>query len=73
MTNMTLIFKMSSVTYSNKPKTLFMANTLNLRSYRPADLTVRKRPGTSYPIEINFAVFNRLHLLFFFIKIVETW
>ena len=39
----------------------------------PADLTVSKRPGTSFRIEIHFAVFNRLYLLFSFIKLVETW
>ena len=37
-----------------------------------ADLTVSKRPGTSYRIEIHFIVFNRLYLLVFFIKLVET-
>ena len=36
--------------------------------YYPADLTVSKRPGNSYGIEIHFAVFNRLYLLLFFIK-----
>ena len=36
----------------------------------PADLTVS---GTSYRIEIHFAVFNRLYLLFSFMKLVETW
>ena len=35
----------------------------------PADLTVSKRPGTSFRIEIHFAVFNRLYLLFSFIKL----
>ena len=39
----------------------------------PADLTVSKRPGTSFRIEIHFAVFNRLYLLFSFIKLVKTW
>ena len=39
----------------------------------PADLTVRKRHGTSYRIEIHFAVFNLLYLLFSFAKLVETW
>ena len=39
----------------------------------PADLTVSKRPGTSSRIEIHFAVFNRLYLLFCFIKLVEIW
>ena len=38
-----------------------------------ADLTVSERPGTNYRIEIRFAVFNRLCLLFSFIKLVETW
>ena len=32
--------------------------------YIPADLTVSKRPGTSYRIKIPFAVFN--HLYFYF-------
>ena len=40
---------------------------------KPADLTVSKRPGTSSRIEIHFAVFNRLYLLFCFIKRVEIW
>ena len=40
---------------------------------KPADLTVRKRPGTSSQIEIHFAVFNPLYFLFCFIKLVETW
>ena len=39
----------------------------------PADLTMGKRPETSYRTEIHFAVFNRLYLLFSFIKLVETW
>ena len=39
----------------------------------PADLTVRKRPGTSCQIEIHFAVFNPLYLLFCFINLIETW
>ena len=37
-----------------------------------ADLTVSKRPGTSYQIEIDFAVVNHLYLLFSFVKLVET-
>ena len=49
-----------------------------LRSHQlqPADLTVRKRPGTSCQIEIielHFAVFNPLYLFFCFINLVETW
>ena len=36
-----------------------------------ADLTVSKRSGTSYQIEIHFAVFH-LYLLFSFMKLVET-
>ena len=39
----------------------------------PADLTVSKRPGNNYRIEIRFAVFSRLYLVFSFIKLVETW
>ena len=38
----------------------------------PADLTASKRPGSSYQIEIHFAVFNHLYLLFSFRKLVET-
>ena len=38
----------------------------------PTDLTVSKRPGTSYQIEIHFAVFNHLYLSFSIIKLVET-
>ena len=41
--------------------------------YLPADLTVSKRPETSYRVKIHFAVFNHLDLLFSFIKPVETW
>ena len=37
-----------------------------------ADLTVSKRPGTCYQIEIHFAVVNHLYLLFSFVKLVET-
>ena len=37
-----------------------------------ADLTVSKRPGTSYRIEIHFAVVNHLYLLFSLAKLVET-
>ena len=37
-----------------------------------ADLTVSKRPGTSDRIEIHFAIFIRLYLLFSFMKLVET-
>ena len=36
------------------------------------DLTVNKRPGTSYQIEIDFAVVNHLYLLFSFAKLVKT-
>ena len=41
--------------------------------YIPADLTVSKRPGTSYRVEIRFAVSNRLYFLFSFIKLEEIW
>ena len=37
-----------------------------------ADLTVSEGPGTSYQIEIHFAVVNHLYLLFSFMKLVET-
>ena len=36
-----------------------------------ADLTVRKRPETSFRIEIHFTVFDRFYLLFSFMKLVE--
>ena len=41
-------------------------------AYKLADLTVSKRPGTSFRIEIHFTVFNRFNLLFSFMKLVET-
>ena len=41
------------------------------RIYQPY-LTVGKRPGTSYKIEIHFPVVNHLYLLFSFVKLVET-
>ena len=37
-----------------------------------ADLTVSKGPGTSFRIEIHFAVVNHLYPLFSFVKLVET-
>ena len=37
-----------------------------------ADLTVSKRPGTSYQIEIHFAAVNHLYLLFSFVNLCET-
>ena len=37
-----------------------------------ADLTVSKRPGTSYQIEIHFAVINHSYILFSFMKLVKT-
>ena len=43
-----------------------------LHIYYPADLTVSKRPRTSYQIEIHFAVVNHLYLLFSLVKLVET-
>ena len=36
------------------------------------NLTVSKRPGTRYQIEIHFDVFNRSYILFSFMKLVET-
>ena len=41
-------------------------------SRHPADLTLTKRPRTSYRIKIHFAVFNHVYLLFSFMKLVET-
>ena len=55
-----------------------VVNSLLLNLYRKlgtsrlADLTVSKRPGTSYQIEINFAVVNHLYLFFVFVNFVET-
>ena len=37
-----------------------------------SDLTVSKRPGASYQIEIHFAVVNHLYLLFSFVNLVKT-
>ena len=37
-----------------------------------ANLTVSKRPETSYQIEIHFAVVNHLYLLFSFVILAET-
>ena len=37
-----------------------------------AGLTVSKKPGTGYQIEIHFAVVNHLYLLFSLVKLVET-
>ena len=58
---------------------LYYHNTENYDSfcsifqyYLLADLTASKRPGTSFGIEIRFTVFNRLYLLFSFMKLVET-
>ena len=44
----------------------------NIKASHLADLTASKRPGTSYQIEIYFAVVNHLYLLFSFVKLVET-
>ena len=44
----------------------------DVRYHLLADLTVSKRPGTSDQIEIHFAIFIRLYLLFSFMKLVET-
>ena len=46
--------------------------SLSIGHYILADLTVSKRPGTSYQIEIRFAVVNHLYLLFSFVKVFET-
>ena len=37
-----------------------------------ADVTVSKRFGTSYQIEIHFTVVNHLYLLFSFVKLAGT-
>ena len=31
-----------------------------------------KKPGTSFQMEIHFAVFNRFYFIFSFMKLVET-
>ena len=49
-----------------KPKKACAINILS------ANLTVSKRPGTSYRMKIHFAVFNHLYLLFPSMKLVET-
>ena len=53
----------------------FVLTVVNRNDFLPiaADLTVSKRPGTSYRIKIHFAVFNHLYLLFSFMKLVEIW
>ena len=38
-----------------------------------ADLTVIKRLETSHQIEIHFAIFNLLYLLFSFMKLAGIW
>ena len=40
--------------------------------YNLPELSVSKRPGNSYQLEIHFAVVNHLYLLFSFVKLVET-
>ena len=56
-----------------KSRIIFIARLLPTAcNSHPADLTVSKRPGTSYGIKIHFAVFNHLYFLFFFMKLVET-
>ena len=35
-------------------------------------LTISKRPGTSYQIEIHFAVVNHLYLLFSFVNLLKV-
>ena len=44
-----------------------LEETVNL-----ADLTVSKRPGAGYHIEIHFVVVKHLYLLFSFVKLAET-
>ena len=67
----TVFVMLSSVSMKNiKLGMLYVCVTEH--SYNSADLTVSKRPGTSYQIKIHFAVFNHLYLLFSFIKLVET-
>ena len=45
---------------------------VTLKIIMRADVTVSKRPGTSYQIKIHFASFNHLYLLFPSMKLVET-
>ena len=51
---------------------LFPSHGEKSNVYTLADLTLSKRPGTSYQIEIHFAVVNHSYLLFSFVKLVET-
>ena len=48
------------------------SNRVSKTAIALADLTVGRKPGTSYQIEILFADVNRLYLLFSFVKCVET-
>ena len=58
------------------PRTTYMtqANWVGSAYRLLADLTVSERPGTSYQVEIHFAVVNHLYiyLLFSFVDLVET-
>ena len=51
------------------------SNRVSKTAIALADLTLSRRPGTSYQIEIHFAdrIVNHLYLLFSFVKCVETW
>ena len=50
----------------------FVFIVIYLADLTVSDLTVSEGPGTSYQIEIHFAVVNHLYLLFSFVKLVET-
>ena len=51
---------------------MFVQHCAMLLGQQLADLTVSKKAGTSFRTEIHFTIFNRLYLLFSFIKLVET-
>ena len=43
-----------------------------VKNIKLVGVTASTRPGTSYHIEIHFAVVNHLYLLFSFLNLVET-
>ena len=60
------------IPHRRNPEPLVLAERNAGPGYEIADLTMSKRPGTSYRIKIHFAVFNYLYLLFSFMKLVKT-
>ena len=66
-----LTTEVSQVPLSGVLAILRAAKYVSLTFYL-ADLTVSKRPGSGYQIEIHFDVVNHFYLLFSFLKLVET-